>query len=54
MRKTYDPRCKTLAEVFLSTYLHTEGDLEELAWAIQDTIDSCLEGFDPLETADAE
>ena len=47
MVKAYDPRCRELADIFLQEYQHTPADAAELAWAIQDTIESYTSGLEP-------
>jgi hypothetical protein len=47
MTQTYDSRCKDLAVIFIEPYVHTKADLDELAWAIQDTIESYTSGLEP-------
>jgi len=48
-KKTYDPRCLELAKIFIIEYEHTHGDLDVLAWAIQDAIDNYINGLEPKE-----
>jgi len=47
MAKTYDSRCLELAAVFIAEYKYTPADLDELAWVIQDAIETYTRELEP-------